>query len=73
MYRYQVGGLKDTLETRIPFFDQYPILGNKSLDYSSYREVAFLMKDNKHLTPKGLESCFEFKLSSNTNREYPQS
>ena len=66
MVRYQVGSLKDTLETIIPFFDQYPILGEKNLDYTNYKEVAYLMKNNEHLTEIGLKRCFELKFNTNT-------
>lgn len=34
----------------IPFFDTYPILGVKALDYACFKQVAILMKDKTHLT-----------------------
>jgi len=39
----------------IPFFNKYPILGVKSLDFAYFKEVAELVKNRKHLTESGLK------------------
>lgn len=38
----------------IPFFDKYPLTGNKKLDYLDFCKAAELMKNKTHLTPEGL-------------------
>jgi len=55
MAKYQTGSLDDAINIIIPFFEMYPLLGNKSLDFEDYRKVAFMMRDGLHLTPQGLE------------------
>jgi len=37
------------------FFEKYPLLGTKQLDFMGFCKVAFLMKDKAHLTNKGVE------------------
>jgi hypothetical protein len=34
-----------------PFFDKYPIQGEKSPDYEDFKRAAELMKEKVHLTP----------------------
>lgn len=55
MSYFVVTKFSDILDIIIPFFDKYPIQGVKSLDYISFKEIAFLMKEKHHLTEEGLE------------------
>ena len=52
-------------EKVIPHFDKYSIIGVKSLDYLSFRQIAMLMKDNHHLTEEGLEKIKQIKSNMN--------
>jgi hypothetical protein len=52
----------------IPFFNKYPILGLKSLDFNDFKHVAFLMKNKKHLTVKGLSKIIEIVNGMNLDR-----
>ena len=45
----------------IPFFQKYPILGVKSKDFEDWCRVVVLMKENKHLTEKGLDQIRKIK------------
>ena len=38
------------IEFIIPFFEKYPILGQKSLDFEDFKKVAKLVKIKNHLT-----------------------
>lgn len=52
---YSVTRFSDVLNIIIPFFEKYPLLGTKQLDFMGFCKVAFLMKDKAHLTNKGVE------------------
>ena len=59
---------RDIWEKIIPFLQEYPIWGVKSLDYSDFSKVALLMKDKAHLTDKGLAQIRLIKLGMNKGR-----
>jgi hypothetical protein len=47
----------------------YPIQGVKALDFDDWCLAARIMKDKKHLTPKGLEQIKQIKARMNTQRK----
>jgi len=55
-YVYKLEGIKNCLQYIIPLFDQYELPSTKQKQYSIFREVVFLLKDKKHLTPEGLDA-----------------
>ncbi len=69
MARLQIGGIKDLNNVIIPFFDQYSVLGNKSLDYADFKEALTLMKSKQHLTQAGLDKCRVLSNRMNTGRD----
>jgi len=66
---YVVTRFSDHIEKIIPFFDQYPILGVKGLDYADFKKVAEIMKTGGHLTQEGLEEIRKIKEGMNRGRE----
>lgn len=52
----------------IPFFDQYPILGIKSLDFSEFKKVAELMTNKEHLTESGFIEIIKIVQQMNLDR-----
>ena len=66
--RYTVTSLSDIVEHIIPFFDKYPILGEKSKDYEDFKKVSTLMINKEHLTPEGLEKIKSIKSKMNFKR-----
>ena len=70
MAKYSTGGHKDASGKIIPFFEQYPLLGNKALDFDDYRRVAFMMCDGLHKTPEGLAVIKKIAEGTNTGRDY---
>lgn len=48
-------------ENILPFFEKYPLQGNKLLDYVKFKNVCQLMKNNVHLTSEGLEQIKQIK------------
>ena len=61
---------KEGIRVLINFFDKYPILGNKCLDYAAFREIAILKERNQHNTKEGYKRCVELYVNQNTGRNY---
>lgn len=59
------GAPSDMRDKIILFFVKYPILGSKAQDFYDFCKVADLMKDKKHLTPKGLDQICKIKEGMN--------
>ena len=66
---FRVTKFADIENKIIPFFNNYPILGVKSKDFSDFVLIAELMKENKHLTKEGLEQIKKIKVGMNTGRK----
>ncbi len=54
----------------IPFFEKYPLLGVKLLDYLDWCKIAQLMNEGSHLTIEGLNLIRLIKSGMNTGRKY---
>lgn len=59
----------DIYEKIIPFFQKYPIVGVKALDYADFCKAAELMKIKAHLTASGLEQIGQLKTGINRGRK----
>ena len=64
VYKYS-----DIVEKIIPFFDKYPIVGVKALDFSDFCKASKLIKDKAHLTEPGLEDIRLIKAGMNRGRK----
>jgi hypothetical protein len=62
--------ISDIVNTIIPFFEKYPIVGIKSLDFADFKKVAEMVKSKKHLTPEGFKTILEIKSNMNQNRKW---
>ena len=65
---YRIGNLPGITENIIPLFKNYPILGEKSKDFSDFCDVSEMIKDKKHLTKEGLEQIRIKKAGMNSGR-----
>ena len=54
----------------IPFFNQYPILGMKSLDFEDFKKVCNLLNTKEHLKSEGLNQILQIKSGMNLNRKW---
>jgi hypothetical protein len=52
----------------IPFFNQYPILGVKCLDFEDFKKVNDLVKKKDHLIKQGLFNIIEIVSNMNLKR-----
>lgn len=69
---FGVENLFDINQKIIPFFDKYPILGVKALDFSDFKQAAIIMETKGHLTKEGLDQIVKIKAGINTGRKGPQ-
>jgi hypothetical protein len=65
---FQISKFSDITNIIIPFFDKYPILGQKALDFEDFKNVSLLMKNNEHLTKEGFLKILTIKEGMNQNR-----
>jgi len=66
---YSVSKFSDIVEKIIPFFEEYSILGIKSKDFNSFKEVSYIIKSKKHLTKEGLDKIILLKSEMNFKRQ----
>jgi hypothetical protein len=52
----------------VPFFDKFPIIGAKGLEYNDFKKVLDIMDNKLHLTKKGCEEIRKIKENMNTKR-----
>lgn len=45
----------------IPFFDKYPVIGSKYINYIYFKEAAYIIKNKEHLSQKGIDRIIELK------------
>ena len=65
---FRVHLFSDVFNKIIPFFQEYPIIGVKNLDYLEFCKVAKLMKEGCHLTEEGLNEIKLIKNGMNKGR-----
>jgi hypothetical protein len=66
----QIKNFADIENKIIPFFNRYPILGIKSLDFADFKKVAELIKNKEHLTAEGLNKITKIVAGMNLSRKY---
>ena len=67
----QISNFTDIINVIIPFFNKYPILGVKSLDFSDFKKACEIIKTKKHLTsPSVFNKIIEIKSGMNLNRKF---
>ena len=59
----------DIVNIIIPFFQKFPIIGVKELDFRDWCKVAELMKNKAHLTKDGLDKIHKIKAGMNRGRK----
>jgi hypothetical protein len=54
----------------IPFFENFQIIGIKSLDFSDFKKVAYKVNTKQHLTKIGFNEILNIKSSMNNRRPW---
>lgn len=65
---FVVTKFSDIIKTIIPFFENYPILGDKNKDFKKFKKIANLMTSKAHLTPKGVIKILKLKSKMNSSK-----
>jgi hypothetical protein len=67
----QISKFADIDNIIIPFFNQYPILGMKSLDFIDFKKACNILKTKKHLnSPSIFNKIIKIKSGMNLNRKW---
>ena len=66
---FQVTKFADIQNKIIPIFKVHLIQGIKQLDYQDFCQIATLISEDKHLSPKGLDGIRFIKDRMNTKRK----
>jgi hypothetical protein len=69
LWRYCVRRLSDLSNRIIPFFETYPLVTAKYLDFMCFAQVVHLMQAKRHLTSNGLREMAT--LAQQMNRKKP--
>jgi LAGLIDADG endonuclease len=64
-----VGNFIDLTKKIIPFFNKYPILGKKYLDFQDWCKIADLMTSRSHLTDEGFKVIKQIESGMNKSRK----
>jgi hypothetical protein len=65
---FKVLSIADINQKIVPFFTEYALQGEKSLNFSDFKLAAEIMKMKGHLTKEGLERIHIIKMGMNTGR-----
>jgi len=68
---FVVSKFSDIESKIIPFFEKYPMYGDKKLDFESFKQAAMIISSKGHLTVQGLEKIHIIKDNMNKER-YPK-
>jgi hypothetical protein len=66
----QFGRFSDIVNIIIPFFEEYGIVGVKSLDFIDFKKAADIVKNKEHLNPEGFNEILKLKSGMTKNREW---
>ncbi len=62
VFYYEVNNFTAILENVIPFFKRFNFLSaKKKRDFSKFQQIARIMKDDRHLSPEGIEEILEIR------------
>ena len=59
----------DKLDKVIHYFDKYPLMGVKSLDYQDFKTIYLMILNKDHLTDLGRERIKEIIINMNSKRK----
>nr|ADN97197.1 intron-encoded double motif LAGLIDADG homing endonuclease [Ophiostoma minus] len=65
---FTVTSIKEIEKYIIPYFNEYPLIGQKLYNYEDFKLIFNMMKTKDHLTEDGLSKIIEIKNKMNTNR-----
>jgi hypothetical protein len=63
-----ISNIQDIGNIVIPFFDLYPVLGVKKLDYNDFKKIYNIILSKDHLKPEGLAQIIQIRNNMNDKR-----
>ena len=63
-----ISNIQDIGNIVIPFFDLYPVLGVKKMDYNDFKIIYNIILSKDHLSPEGLAQIQEIRNNMNDKR-----
>ena len=69
-YVFKVSKFSDLQTKIIPFFKQYPILGNKAKDFNDWQKILEILNHKPTLTKEGLDIIKSIKAGMNSGRKF---
>jgi hypothetical protein len=75
IWYYEVNNLNAIVEKVIPFFERFKFLSaRKKKDFSKFKKIAYLLKENAHLAPEGIKEILKIRKDMNEGgkRKYDQ-
>ncbi len=69
-YVYCVDNIQQLKNVVIPFFQKYPMIGEKHKNFSIFKEVVFRLADKKHFTKQGFAEIVKLCFQMNRNGKY---
>jgi len=64
----QITNYSDIMYKIIPFFENYSIMGIKSIDLDDFKKVAKIIENQEHLTEEGFNKIISIKQGMNKGR-----
>jgi LAGLIDADG endonuclease len=68
--RYEIKSVSAIQEKVVTFFDKYPLLSSKRLNFLDLKKVLGLVQLKSHLNPSGIEKIKEIKSRMNSKRSF---
>ena len=70
VWYYEVDNLNVIIEKVIPFFEKFKFLSaRKKKDFAKFKKIAYLVKNNAHLTPQGMKEILRLKRDMSEGKE----
>jgi len=63
-----ISNIQDIGNIVIPFFDLYPVLGVKKMDYNDFKNIYNIILSKDHLSPEGLARIQKIRNNMNDKR-----
>ena len=63
-----ISNIQDIGHIIIPFFDLYPVLGVKKMDYNDFKKIYNIILSKDHLSPEGLAQIQKIRNNMNDKR-----
>ena len=63
-----ISNIQDIGNIIIPFFELYPVLGVKKMDYSDFKTIYNIILSKNHLNSEGLAQIKQIRNNMNTKR-----